>query len=447
MRLLGLVLLITVILISFRFTLSEMGKNSAPSEDGVTEYTPKGLRTVTRKIASNSSPSSATIKTDRNERYPLERTRDEKTFEDYSAAQGPNPDVSAVASAERDGSEDVEPAPGRRRKKKLRFDFPGPDTLASPMKDDMAPSPGVITGTAGTNPTRAPGAIAPPPAEPTTGTVSRTRLECASNIGAGTYNSPVSLTLSCSASATISYCIAEGTCCSPSTGETYSAPFSVGASASTYCVSFSGADAFGNTSDVLQQYYTFSATASDIQVAHRKLSYQTTQLEGSLSLGSNDFGDPSIEGGVLNFKGTDPVVAGFTTCAEQVEDSAPLTPLTIMPQTSLSHLSSSMQLDVFFSDLKLVYGDNYITSYLQNSSFGPVYSCNTTKIRLEDFPYFETNPAATVTTGSVHEFFGGFTPVSFFEAPAPSISRSPAGTAMKNEGGQELRSGLFGIFY
>lgn len=443
-RFVGLVILITALFVSLRFTLSEMGKDSLVYDEETNEYRPTGLKNVVRKIASTTSNMISPNPT-KDERSPVERNRDDEAFKDFKSESDPDENAGLGVQAADQGNEISRNEISKRRTKKQE-EYIG---IEDPIKKGTDSNPAVASvGVPGSAIPRSPSSTAtPPPSSSSTGTVAPSKLECFSNIGGGAYSAPLTLSFSCSATATISYCIAEGTCCSPSTGSTYTAPFNLGANGTTYCVSFSGSDSFGNSSEITQQTYSFSNLTPDIQVVHQKIWYQTTQLEGKLSLGSSDYGEPSIEGGVLNFKGSDPVIAGYPSCAEQVEDSAPLTPLSIMPQTDLSHLTSSMQLDVYYSDLKLIYGDNYITSYLVSTAFDPTYSCNTTKIRLEDFDYFDTNPMIVKTTGSVHEFSGGFTPISFFEAPAASISRSPAGSSMKDNNGQELRSGLFGVFY
>lgn len=416
--------------------------------EGMEEFQPAGLKTVTRRIASTGQTFVNSDTDSRNERSPIGKKRDDKTFKDYESEKTNDEQYASnlQRSDEANQADESEidqaskPQKGIRASRevasidesieKTTNNTNANSSVGTPVNSSASPIPSVAP-----SPTKATGSVAP------------TRLECSANIGGGTYNTALNLALSCSTAATISYCIAEGTCCSPSTGSTYSSTINLGSSGTTYCMSFSGVDAFGNTSDIVEQTYTFNTLTPDIQVVHQKVWYQTTQLDGKLSLGSNDFGDSTIEGGVINFKNTDPVLAGYPTCAEQVEESAALTPVSIMSQASLAHLTSSMQLDVFYSNIKLIYGDNFITSYLMSTALVGAYSCNTTKIRLEDFPYFETNPTISQMTGSVLEFSGGFTPVSFFEAPAPTITRSPAGSSTVNEGGQELRSGLFGIFY
>lgn len=447
LRFIGLVSILVLAFLSFRITFSDRKPDETVTSDGMEEYRPQGLKNVVRRVASTASPTPA-----RDERSPVERKRNDETFKDYRKDKTENDldseseYISGQSGAE---TEILTDSNSERRSRRYR-EISGSPLLRNKSEtqgSENSPQSPYPTVGYGASSSPAPTTTSPPPSTENTGSVTRSRLECSSNIGGGTYSTALSLSFSCSTAATISYCIAEGTCCSPSTGSTYSTPVSLGASGTSYCVSFSGTDAFGNSSNTIQQTYTFNTINPDIQVVHQKIWYQTTELDGKLSMGSNDYGEATIEGGVLNFQSTDPVLAGYTTCAEQIEDTTPLAPLSIMPQTNLGHLTSGMQLDVYYSSLKLVYGDNYITSYLLSTAVAGSYSCNTTKIHLEDFPYFETTPTISMTTGSVHEFAGSFTPVSFFEAPAPSITRSPAGSSTENEGGQELREGLFGVFY
>lgn len=270
---------------------------------------------------------------------------------------------------------------------------------------------------------------------------------CSADVGSGSYNSLINLSLTCSTAASISYCISESGCCNPSSGVAYLAPFSVGNEAKTYCVSFSGTDADGETSATVEHTYTFNPHIPNIQVATTKTIYQTTQLLAMTSFTSSDFGTNFMSAGILNLKGNDPVTNGLTTCTDIVEGSGALSPLTVMPLTDVSGYSPSQQLNVTMSTLTMVYGQNFITTYLQNTEFLETYSCSTSTIVLEDFPYFESNPSNGVLNGSVLEFSGGFTAVGFFEQAEPLLYRGPAGSSAENQASQELRSGLTSIFH
>jgi hypothetical protein len=451
-RTLGLAAIIFAIFLSFRFTLDYVKNDQVVTLDSVKDEVLTKKEKGWRRLQNSKSRSPASAGS--RERFPRasapsEKDREENLFPNYGA----NEDETLVGSTASaidnevypDLNKEYDPSSSKRRSRRSASTDPGVGDSQSDLESTPSNSPGAVVNA---SPSSGSSSLPPPPvSSKSSGSVSSSKLECSANIGGGTFSSSLNVVLNCSTSATISYCLSEGSCCDPSAGSTYMTPVAFGKNNSNFCLSFRGTDGFGNSSTTVQHNYAFNSMAPDLQVAHNKLVYQTTQLEGKLSIGSLDYGDPSIVGGVLNFKGSDPVIAGYPTCLEQVEDSAPLAPSVIMPESSLSHLTPAMQLDVFFTKPELIYGENFIMSYLLNTSIGDAYSCETTKVTLEDFSYFETNPSFAMTTGTVHEFSGGFTPVSFFEAPAPTITRSPAGSSMENEGGQELRSGLFGIFY
>jgi len=113
-------------------------------------------------------------------------------------------------------------------------------------------------------------------------------------------------------------------------------------------------------------------------------------------------------------------------------------------------LSPSSQIDLPLVLAKLDYGDNFIVTWIRNSSHAPAtYSCSTTKVHLEDFDYFQADSSHGETgTQYVREFSGGFTAYGFFE---PTIdnppTRGPAGESAEDKSGERLESGLFSIFY
>lgn len=454
MRFLGLVGLLTVILFSFKFALNTFQSEPASIAENSESETRKTLqypkKSQSPKPNTRRSPASTNPRKINEARGPLEIEKDFDKFQDFAGSTDAVEDEklissgSTVTESENMTSQD-DFSEGRKRKRRDSVPAAELKKEDSALENDTfsianySPTP--------TLPTPAPSVDKTPPSGSGTSAPNLTPLTCQASVGGGTFNSPINVSLGCSTSSTVSYCLSEGSCCDPASGSVYTLPLNIGATESTFCLSFMGRDASGKQSTIVQQTYTFNAAAPNLQVHHGKIVYQTTELEGSLSLSSDDFGSHSVSGGVLNFKENDPVVSGYPTCADQVETATPLSPIAVMPETPLSHLNPALQLDVFFGNLELVYGDNFITSFLLNSAYGNQYSCSTTKIVLEDFPYFDPIPMVATGAGGVHEFSGGFTSMGVFQAPAPSLSRAPAGASVENKGGQELRSGLFGIFY
>lgn len=278
-------------------------------------------------------------------------------------------------------------------------------------------------------------------------------LTCTSNLGTGAFSSTQTVALSCTSGAEIKYCLSENVCCDPDSGNIYTGPINIGATPGNFCLSFQGTkNGSSKTSPLKEITYTFNGSLPDLQVAHAKIFYQTTQLQGQLNITSTDFGADNLSMGVINLMNHDPGMSGMNwSCADIVNEHTTLTasaPLIPMASTDVATIPNSSQIDVFLNNLNLGYGKNYVSSYIINNNFMDTFvSCSTTMVTLEDFEYFEANPnQAEVGTNDVREFSGGFTPIGFFEAEA-DVYRGPAGVGSQNVASQELKSGLFGIFY
>jgi hypothetical protein len=285
--------------------------------------------------------------------------------------------------------------------------------------------------------------------EPATSTTNLSDMNCSSDVGSGSFSTPINVALTCSDSATIKYCLSEGSCstpCDPASGSNYGGTIPVGESTKTYCLSFLGSSS-RKTSTVQNVSYTFTKTPLDLEVQHLKTVYQTTQLSSSMNLASLDLPGDSAGFGVVNLLGSDP---GSQTCSEIVDDLSNLSPAprSILPLTDVSGLSAGQIMQVFFGVPDLQYGDNWITSYHKSSIFDNVYSCETNKIILQDFEAFELGASNVIINGSGHaELSGGFTPVGTFEEDTSNLYRIPAGSSLENQNDQELRTGIFGMFY
>ncbi len=282
------------------------------------------------------------------------------------------------------------------------------------------------------------------------GSSSNSTLTCSSNYGTGGYSDIVSVELSCSSSASIRYCVSENTCCDPRTsGLAYTGIITIGEREGSYCLSFYGTSS-SLTSNIVQHTYTVDKFLPDLNVSHLLTYYQTTELSGSSSIESNDFGKMNFDVGQINLLTHDPGPAGLNTnCEDLVLNYGSLTtpaPL-VLDHMDASTLSPSELLNLPLHRGDLAYGDNYVLSFMADHSSTPsLYSCSTTKIRLFDFNYFQMGVThGDVGTDHVREFEGGFSAYGFFEES--DVYRSPAGESSENKGGQKLETGLFSIFY
>lgn len=278
---------------------------------------------------------------------------------------------------------------------------------------------------------------------------------CTSNIAGGAFNNPIGINLSCSSVSTIKYCLALDTgagCCNPMAGATtYSSQIVIGPKNGNYCLSYYGQSGSG-TSVVYQQSYTINSALPNLQVAQPQINYQTTQLNGKSLITSTDFGKTGYGIGQINLKSHDPGPSGLNyTCddimANYVSLPAP-TPVTVLSLLDVSLDNPTIQIEIPLQVTQLDYGDNFLTSYIENNNFvAPIYSCSTSKITLNDFEFFQEELAfGDPGTNTTREFTGGFSPYGFFE-DATTVYRGPAGVDTLNNTGQKLEYGMFGIFY
>ncbi len=285
-----------------------------------------------------------------------------------------------------------------------------------------------------------------------TGGGANATLSCTTTAG-GTFTSPKTVTLTCSAAATIRYCLsASATCCDPATaGTVYTSPITVGATEGTYCLSYYGIGA-GANSATDSATYVFNATAPDLTVEHTRVRYQTTELNGSVYINSSDFGGAPFQLRQVNLKSHDPGPGGLNLDCEGILTgyaalAAPAADLILGPLDA-STITAGWQVENLLGLNKLVYGDNYITTLLTNAEYADdVHACSTTNVVLEDFAFFLSAPiAAEDGSNTIREFAGGFTPYGFFEASGQVLSATN-GSNLQTVSSQELHSGLFAVFF
>jgi hypothetical protein len=280
---------------------------------------------------------------------------------------------------------------------------------------------------------------------------------CSASAGSGSYNQPISVSLTCSTASHIRYCISEGSCCDPETGLTYSTPVAVGQAPRTYCMSFMGtAREGGLRSPIVEMMYTFNPDFPNLEVTPSKLSYQTTQLSGVLSLGSDDFGSSKHKIGVLNLKTNDPIIQNLN-CEQvlQKHTANEFTPAAsvILPEAGVTTISPSSLINLLLNTpAHLLYGSNHVFSYMKDTTYQEhQYACQTHDITLEDFAYFQTEPINVQNEDGVAIFTGGFNSFHFFESlpevEPGVISRGPAGSSVVTDDNQQLRVGLLSLFY
>lgn len=299
-----------------------------------------------------------------------------------------------------------------------------------------------------------PGPNCPPPPPPPVGPNT-----CSASVVGGSSNHPVGIDLSCAYTSTIKYCIgvdAGAACCDLETSAlTYSTKLIVGPTNGNYCLRFFGDSTYAGKSVNYEQSYIINSELPNLLVGHPKIYYQTTQLAKKSYITSTDFGKAGYGIGQINLKSHDPSPAGEDLTCEAIVNNYVGLPLpaanTILALLDVSLDSSSTQIEIPWRVDQLAYGDNFITSYIENSFYAaPMYSCSTTKVTLTDFEYFQSETTfAKVVADDLSELTAELSPYGYFEPNDTDVNafRAPAGVHSADNGGQILVSGLFDIFY
>ena len=279
-------------------------------------------------------------------------------------------------------------------------------------------------------------------------------LKCSANVGGGAYSTPISVALTCSSVADIKYCVStDGSCCDPEvSGLSYTSNIVIGESDGNYCLSFIGESGSGVSSSIVQQSYTVNNDSPHLEASQPVIFYQTTELPGQGHIASDDFGRINFGVGMLNLMQNDPGPSGMNLDCDEIVTNyvtfpAPA-PVEILSFFNTSGVPTTSQLDVPLILNHLGYGENFLTTYIKdNNHAAPLYSCSTTKVTLEDFPYFQADIYhGEEGSNSVREFEAGFVAYGFFEEET-NIYRGPAGSSSEDTSGQKLESGLFQVFY
>ncbi|HXH74268.1 MAG TPA: hypothetical protein VNJ08_04840 [Bacteriovoracaceae bacterium] len=276
-------------------------------------------------------------------------------------------------------------------------------------------------------------------------------ITCVTDVGSGTFSSPQNVHITCTENAAIEYCVGAGACpatCTPNLTYSALAGIAVGTDGATHCLAFNAGadDSSATTSGAIT--YAF-ASVPNLEVDVPKIVYQTTQLQGEMSLWSDDATRSNYWLGIVNLKTNDP---DDYTCEEIAEGTGTfgVVPGIVQVPYDASAMTSGQTLDVTFGTGQLDYGDNWITSYAKNMNFisSNSYACESIMVTLADFNYFEAYDSTRVVNGSgIVELSGGFTPMGTFE-PDPTLTiRAPAGTTVESHTSKEVRTGMFGIFF
>lgn len=292
------------------------------------------------------------------------------------------------------------------------------------------------------------------------GTTESVPLTCSANLNGGTFPSAINVGLSCSTSAEIKYCVSSGACCDPEvSGTVYTGNITIGNTDGNYCLSFFGrSDTIGKTSPVIDQTYTINQDVPDINSMFVQRYFQTTQLTAMNYLESSDFSKDGFMAGQVNLGGIDPSPAGLNLSCQTLmtdtiyADSPEYSFTTLLAEMSIEGLLATQALQIPMTRPELIYGENNIVTYMANNNGPlPVYGCSMNKVYLSDFEYFQAELAFgdDPNANGVREFSGGLNPYGFVDVDNTNLElgRAPASLVNQDQGGQELKVGLFGIFF
>ena len=304
----------------------------------------------------------------------------------------------------------------------------------------------VTFGNVGTSTTPSTGTVTKPPQN--TNNAGST-LSCSASVPNGSYSYALSVTLSCSTSATIKYCLSEGSCCDPNSGngKTYSgsAPIIIGENNSQYCLSYYAVGRSAKT-DIAQKVYKISKQIPDLYVETPITWMQTTEAPINSNIISLNFGKNDYSLAQISYLSHDIGPSGdHLSCEEVAAEMGNYTspsPLHTLSLFSVAGLSTSQQVEVPLSPSSLDYGTNYIATYMVNTaSVIPTYACSISEVTLLDFPFFDSS--AISDSG---EFSGGFTPFGFYEENF-DFPRSPAGQSSSGDTDQKIETAFLSVIY
>ena len=260
---------------------------------------------------------------------------------------------------------------------------------------------------------------------------------CHHDSSGGVYGSSFEVALSCSESAQIYYCVQlGGGCCDPYQSSTvYSSPIEIGPSDDDYCVAYYGVSNQSMLeSDTVNVSYTIDSNPPSLLTTHLLSRVQTTQTPIVNFTESTDFGNEDTYFHQINLMNHNPDSL-LWNCEDILHNYESLSTPSAIPLAldyDVSGLDTSMQIDQTIGLSDLHYGQNYISTILEDEMRN-LYSCQTHLVVLEDFPIFSIptqGPADTFTDRS----FGWFAPYGHFEdVPGSSVGGE----------GKSLDSGIY----
>jgi len=270
---------------------------------------------------------------------------------------------------------------------------------------------------------------------------------CSYDRAQGTYSTSTTVSISCSESAQIHYCVQVGAgACDPLSSPTlYSGPITIGPADNTYKLSFYGSNSSSSTS-VEDLTYVIDSSTPSLTVNFPKLQLQTTELPLLNHTQSLSFGKPQHFYHQYNFKSHNPTSSGLNwSCADIVSNYSSLaTPAVAIIQGSfdISVLSVADQINQSVDLARLEVGDNYIVTVIEDRSRN-VFTCQTQNIKIADFPIQSFSASgATPVSGTIREVSGQFQSYGHFQSP-PTLTSS--GSSESDKVGQVLEHGQMTI--
>lgn len=276
-------------------------------------------------------------------------------------------------------------------------------------------------------------------------------LFCSASVPDGSYSYALSVALNCSTSATIKYCLSEGTCCDPDSPNGFiyssSSPIIVGQLDAQYCLSYYAINSSNDSSDIFRRRYDISKSLPDLYVETPVSWMQTTEAPISANINSLSFGGNNFSLAQISYLSHDVSPTGddlkCDELATQMQSYLSPTPVYTLAPFDISHLISSQQLEVPVTPAHLSYGVNYLATYLANLNGSiPTYACSVSQVTLMDFSLFDYAAVTSID----NELTGGFTPFGFYGDPT-SLVRAPAGESSFSHPDQKIETSFLSIVY
>lgn len=275
-----------------------------------------------------------------------------------------------------------------------------------------------------------------------------TPISCSVDQAEGVYSSAISVTITCSESATISYCLLTGGgFCDPVSSPTiYSAPVALNLGDGVYGLSFFADANLSSSSTTVADYtYTIDSTPPNMIVNFDKVVAQTTQVPLANYTQSTDFGNPNYFYHQINFKGNNPGTGGFGwTCDQVLSDYSTVVspaPVTISANFDVSGLNPvSDQIDQLIGLSDFAIGDNYIATIIEDRTMG-IVSCQIQNVVVQDFVIAAfTGTGQTPVTAGVRTTLGSFVSFGHYQA-VPNTTTS--GQLSNGQGATSAKQGLY----